>query len=97
MASSGRRIPADYRARIDQRVQQLTVVLLRELKVAPERSLRGGPRTARRAVTQLVRLGKSAQVHLEEIVKRDCIYLGQIVKRDYIYLWQIVKKVFMSD
>ena len=33
-----------------------------ELQVSPERSLRGGPRAARRAVAQLIRLGKSAQV-----------------------------------
>jgi hypothetical protein len=35
-----------------------------ELQVSPERSLRGGPRAARRAVTQLIRLGKSAQVRV---------------------------------
>ena len=35
-----------------------------ELQVSPERSLRGGPRAARHAVTQLIRLGKSAQVNL---------------------------------
>ncbi len=47
---------------MDHRVKQLTDVLVHELKISPERSLRGGPRAARRAVTQLVRLGKSAQV-----------------------------------
>lgn len=36
-----------------------------ELQVSPERSLRGGPRAARRAVTQLIRLGKSAQVRVQ--------------------------------
>lgn len=43
-----------------------------ELQVTPERSLRGGPRAARRAVAQLIRLGKSAQV---------CIY-------SYFYLYK---------
>ena len=33
-----------------------------ELQVSPERSLRGGPRAARRAVAQLIRLGRSGQV-----------------------------------
>lgn len=33
-----------------------------ELRGSPERSAHGGPRAARRAVTQLIRLGKSAQV-----------------------------------
>ena len=53
---------SNYRARIDSRIKQLTDVLVNELQASPERSLRGGPRAARRAVTQLIRLGKSAQV-----------------------------------
>ena len=51
-----------YRARIDHRIKQLTEGLMSELQVSPERSLRGGPRAARRAVAQLIRLGKSSQV-----------------------------------
>ncbi|PVD36887.1 hypothetical protein C0Q70_03877 [Pomacea canaliculata] len=51
----------EFKARIEHRVKQLTVGLMTELQVSPERSLRGGPRAARRAVTQLIRLGKSAQ------------------------------------
>ncbi|XP_041378442.1 exocyst complex component 8-like [Gigantopelta aegis] len=51
----------EFRARIDHRVKQLTDGLMSELQVSPERSLRGGPRAARRAVAQLIRLGKSAQ------------------------------------
>jgi len=34
---------------------------MKELQISPERSIRGGPRAARRAVTQLIRLGRSAQ------------------------------------
>nr|XP_022342555.1 exocyst complex component 8-like isoform X2 [Crassostrea virginica] len=57
------RAPAikEFRSRIDHRVKQLTEGLMSELQVSPERSLRGGPRAARRAVAQLIRLGKSAQ------------------------------------
>ncbi|XP_071145463.1 exocyst complex component 8-like [Mytilus edulis] len=51
----------EFRSRIDNRIKQLTEGLMGELQVSPERSLRGGPRAARRAVTQLIRLGKSAQ------------------------------------
>lgn len=51
----------EFRARIDHRIKQLTEGLMSELQVSPERSLRGGPRAARRAVAQLIRLGKSAQ------------------------------------
>ncbi|ELU07335.1 hypothetical protein CAPTEDRAFT_141927 [Capitella teleta] len=51
----------EYRARIELRIKQLTEVLKQELQVSPERSIRGGPRCARRAVTQLIRLGKSSQ------------------------------------
>ena len=49
----------EYRARIEQRIKLLTSVLMQELQVSPEKSIRGGPRAARRAVTQLIRLGKS--------------------------------------
>ncbi|KAL8591670.1 hypothetical protein ACOMHN_056786 [Nucella lapillus] len=51
----------EFKARIDHRVKQLMDGLMSELQVSPERSLRGGPRAARHAVTQLIRLGKSAQ------------------------------------
>lgn len=51
----------EFRSRIEHRVKQLTEGLMSELQVSPERSLRGGPRAARRAVAQLIRLGKSAQ------------------------------------
>ena len=50
------------RSRVDHRVQQLTSVLVHELKISPERSIKGGRRSARRAVAQLIRLGKSIQV-----------------------------------
>ena len=50
------------RARIEHRIKQLTEVLMHELQSSPERSIRGGPRAARRAVAQLIRLGKSPQV-----------------------------------
>jgi hypothetical protein len=51
----------EYKSRIEHRVKQLTEVLMQELQVSPERSIRGGPRSARRAVAQLIRLGKSVQ------------------------------------
>jgi exocyst complex component 8 len=47
---------------VEHRVQQLTAVLVHELQLSPERSIKGGPRSARRAVAQLIRLGKSVQV-----------------------------------
>lgn len=45
----------ELRAKVDERVRQLTEVLVFEL--SPDRSLRGGPEATRRAVSQLVRLG----------------------------------------
>ncbi|XP_072415072.1 exocyst complex component 8 [Chiloscyllium punctatum] len=47
------------RSRVDQRVRRLTDVLMYEL--SPGRSLRGGPRATRRAVSQLIRLGQSTK------------------------------------
>lgn len=49
----------EVRSRVDNRVKQLTDVLTRELQGSPEKSLRGGPQVTRRAVTQLIRLGRS--------------------------------------
>ncbi|XP_020032235.2 exocyst complex component 8 [Castor canadensis] len=46
----------ELRARVDERVRQLTEVLVFEL--SPDRSLRGGPKATRRAVSQLIRLGQ---------------------------------------
>ncbi|XP_070560701.1 exocyst complex component 8-like [Ptychodera flava] len=48
----------EFRARLDHRVQQLTEVLIQEMEVTADRSLRGGPGITRRAVMQLIRLGK---------------------------------------
>lgn len=45
----------ELRAKVDERVRQLTEVLVFEL--SPDRSLRGGPKATRRAVSQLIRLG----------------------------------------
>ncbi|XP_032818161.1 exocyst complex component 8 isoform X2 [Petromyzon marinus] len=47
------------RAKVEERVKQLTDVLVFEL--SPDRSLRGGPRATRRAVCQLIRLGQSTK------------------------------------
>ncbi|XP_071819074.1 exocyst complex component 8-like isoform X2 [Apostichopus japonicus] len=49
----------EVKSRVDNRVKQLTDVLTRELQGSPEKSLRGGPQVTRRAVTQLIRLGRS--------------------------------------
>ncbi|NWR89053.1 EXOC8 protein, partial [Furnarius figulus] len=49
----------ELRARVEERVRQLTDVLVFEL--SPDRSLRGGPRATRRAVSQLIRLGQSTK------------------------------------
>ncbi|KAM7311352.1 exocyst complex component 8 [Ixodes scapularis] len=51
----------DMRPRIDHRVKNLVDVLTNELHVSPGRSLQGGPRAARRAVSLLIKLGKSSQ------------------------------------
>ncbi|NWY01073.1 EXOC8 protein, partial [Nothoprocta ornata] len=58
-AKAGSAAAAELRARVDERVRQLTDVLVFEL--SPGRSLRGGPRATRRAVSQLVRLGQSSK------------------------------------
>ncbi|XP_040016542.1 exocyst complex component 8 [Gasterosteus aculeatus] len=49
----------ELRLKVDERVRQLTEVLVFEL--SPDRSLRGGPKATRRAVSQLIRLGQSTK------------------------------------
>ncbi|KAM6964786.1 exocyst complex component 8 [Aplochiton taeniatus] len=49
----------ELRSKVDGRVRQLTDVLVFEL--SPDRSLRGGPKATRRAVSQLIRLGQSTK------------------------------------
>uniref|UniRef100_A0AAV2K9R5 Exocyst component Exo84 C-terminal domain-containing protein n=1 Tax=Knipowitschia caucasica TaxID=637954 RepID=A0AAV2K9R5_KNICA len=49
----------DLRSKVEERVRQLTEVLVFEL--SPDRSLRGGPKATRRAVSQLIRLGQSTK------------------------------------
>lgn len=49
----------ELRVKVDERVRQLTEVLVFEL--SPDRSLRGGPKATRRAVSQLIRLGQSTK------------------------------------
>lgn len=49
----------ELRAKVDPRLKHLTDVLVFEL--SPDRSLRGGPKATRRAVSQLVRLGQSTK------------------------------------
>ncbi|XP_053314466.1 exocyst complex component 8 [Spea bombifrons] len=49
----------DLKAKVDGRIRQLTDVLVFEL--SPDRSLRGGPKATRRAVSQLIRLGQSTK------------------------------------
>ncbi|XP_077533024.1 exocyst complex component Exo84 [Haemaphysalis longicornis] len=51
----------EMRPRIDHRVKHLVDVLTDELHVSPGRSVQGGPRAARRAVSLLIKLGKSSQ------------------------------------
>ncbi|KAK5852665.1 hypothetical protein PBY51_006515 [Eleginops maclovinus] len=49
----------ELRLKVEERVRQLTDVLVFEL--SPDRSLRGGPKATRRAVSQLIRLGQSTK------------------------------------
>ncbi|KAG2468766.1 exocyst complex component 8 [Polypterus senegalus] len=49
----------DLKSKVDERVRQLIDVLVFEL--SPDRSLRGGPKATRRAVSQLIRLGQSTK------------------------------------
>ena len=50
----------DLRLKIENKISELVDALTSELNVAPDRSLQTGPRASRRAVSLLLRLGKSS-------------------------------------
>jgi len=51
----------ELKIKTDNRIRQLSEVLMSELRVSPEKSLQGGPRGASRAVLLLSRLGQASQ------------------------------------
>lgn len=67
----------DVRIKVDHRINKVVDILTKELEPSPSGSLRGGPRTARRAVSLLLRLGRSdkaCSLFLEnhrQIIERD--------------------------
>ncbi|KAF6024814.1 EXOC8 [Bugula neritina] len=63
----------EYSSRVDHRVKQLTDILMQELLAPPERTMRSGTNSARTAVTQLIRLGKSAQACRLFLKNRDIV------------------------
>jgi len=79
------------RSRVDHRVQQLTSVLVHELKISPERSIKGGRRSARRAVAQLIRLGKSVQVW-DRLYRPVCL----LVVNTRQFLYRLLYQALMS-
>lgn len=70
---------ARFRAKVEERVKQLTDVLVFEL--SPDRSLRGGPRATRRAVCQLIRLGQSTKV--SAIMSRSSLALFHAMRQSH--------------
>ena len=51
----------DIRAKLGNRIIVLCDLLMKELEASPNGSLRGGPRAARKAIDNLLRLGRAAQ------------------------------------
>lgn len=50
----------DLKARVNKEIQELINCISNELQASPDRSLQSGPRSARRAVQLLLRLGKAS-------------------------------------
>ncbi len=67
----------DVRVKVNHRITKLVGILTRELETSPSGSLRGGPRAARRAVSLLLRLGRSDKActlfleNYRQIIQRD--------------------------
>ena len=51
----------DVRAKLGNRISQLSDLLMKELEASPSGSLRGGPKAARKAISLLLKLGRAAQ------------------------------------
>ncbi len=67
----------DVRVKLNHRITKLVGILIKELETSPSGSLRGGPRAARRAVSLLLRLGRSDKAcslfleNYRQIIQRD--------------------------
>ena len=67
----------DVRVKLNHRITKLVGILVKELETSPSGSLRGGPRAARRAVSLLLRLGRSDKAcslfleNYRQIIQRD--------------------------
>ncbi|KAJ7342247.1 hypothetical protein JRQ81_009938 [Phrynocephalus forsythii] len=89
----------ELRAKVDERVRQLTRVLVFEL--SPDRSLRGGPRATRRAVSQLIRLGQSTKacklfLKNREAAVRTAIRQLRIEGATLLYIHKLCQVFFSS-
>lgn len=70
---------------MEDRIQQLTLVLTKELQVSPDKSHKGGLRAARRAVRILNQLDKSSQVHYQYISILPYLIINKFNYRHVIY------------
>lgn len=70
----------EMRERVDSRVKQLVDILINELQISPDRSTHGGPRAARKAVSVLIRLGKSSKA-CDLFLKRRTVIVKQAMKQ----------------
>ena len=59
--SSDQLVLRNTRARVNHRINLLGEVLMKELQSSPSGSLRGGPNTARKTITLLLRLGRASK------------------------------------
>ncbi|XP_020642286.3 exocyst complex component 8 [Pogona vitticeps] len=89
----------ELRTKVDERVRQLTRVLVFEL--SPDRSLRGGPRATRRAVSQLIRLGQSTKacelfLRNREAAVRTAIRQLRIEGATLLYIHKLCHVFFTS-
>ncbi|CAD5112064.1 DgyrCDS1309 [Dimorphilus gyrociliatus] len=100
----------EYACRIERRESSLVEILMNELKAPPERSVRGGPLFAKRAVSQLIRLGKSSkacQLFLEnrsslrnfnlEQIKYDGVTQSYIQKITGVYFKSLLESGLLFE
>lgn len=85
----------ELRLKVDERVRQLTEVLVFEL--SPDRSLRGGPKATRRAVSQLIRLGMQHKSHDEPTL--ICLHFLLKLFLKWVFTGQSTKacKLFLKN
>ena len=83
----------DFSEQLIAQKKNLISALVSDLKVSPDKSLQGGPHSARRAVNMLIRLGKSTQVQCWNKFFSVCSRNKNCLRDQVLLMHRFLKKI----